>query len=136
MLFLQTRTPSAAIAAWIASLVLVKVLTQGVSQFHLATNPLGTPPVVLLVPVALFLRNVRMGFGTPEFLAILARVFVVARTVMLGGLLGGSFCFGFGTTRRGRRQEGFSPFRQERARLRTDCSIDNSLSEVVAYASP
>ena len=102
MLFLQTHTPPAAITARIATLVLVKILMRGVLQFHLATNPLGTPPVVPLVPVALFLRHVRMGFGTPEFLAILARVFVVVRTVMLGGLLGASVCFGLGTTRQGR----------------------------------
>ena len=83
MLFLQTRTPSAAIAAWIAALVFVEIFSWCVPQFHLVAHPLGTPAVVLLVPIAPLLGHVWMGLGAPELLAIFAMVFVVARTVVL-----------------------------------------------------
>jgi len=103
MFFIQTLTSSAAITARISALVFVEIFTWGVLEFHLATHPLRTLSVVPLIPVALSLGHIWMGLGMIKLLVIFAGIFFVARTVVLGVLLGMPFYFGLGTTRRGRR---------------------------------
>ena len=102
MFLIQIPTPTAAIAAEIPALVRIKIFTRRVLQLHFATHPFQAPSIIPLVPIALSLGHVWMGFGALKISAMFASIFFVARTVIFLGFLGAGFGFGLGTPRRQR----------------------------------